>query len=113
MVDDLVLVKICFLNVLLQGSRALKIISDDEVLQANAKCYQWGHLAMTYTGIATLATLGDDLSRIDRKAIVDGEILVVDWKWITLTTRFSLKVLLLSRGRMEVLALPSKAMNTI
>lgn len=55
-----------------QGSRALKIVSDDEVLQANAKCYQWGHLAMTYTGIATLATLGDDLSRIDRKAIVDG-----------------------------------------
>lgn len=34
--------------------------------------YRWGHLAITYTALATLITLGDDLSRIDRKAIVDG-----------------------------------------
>lgn len=27
---------------------------------------------MTYTGIAILLTLGDDLSRLNRKAIVDG-----------------------------------------
>lgn len=27
---------------------------------------------MTYTGIAILVTLGDDLSRLDRRAIVDG-----------------------------------------
>ncbi|XP_053958484.1 geranylgeranyl transferase type-1 subunit beta [Anastrepha ludens] len=55
-----------------QGSRCVNIISDDEQLLANARCYQWGHLAMTYTGIAILATLGDDLSRLDRKNIVDG-----------------------------------------
>lgn len=34
--------------------------------------YKWGHLAMTYTAIAILVTLGDDLSRLNRKAIVDG-----------------------------------------
>lgn len=51
----------------------MNIISDDEQLQANARSYQWGHLAMTYTGIGILATLGDDLSRIDRKSIVDGK----------------------------------------
>lgn len=34
--------------------------------------YQWGHLAMTYTGIAMLVALDDDLSRLDRKTIVDG-----------------------------------------
>lgn len=50
----------------------MNIISDDVQLQANARSYQWGHLAMTYTGISILATLGDDLSRIDRKNIVDG-----------------------------------------
>ncbi|XP_054743002.1 geranylgeranyl transferase type-1 subunit beta [Anastrepha obliqua] len=55
-----------------QGSRCVNIISDDEQLLANARCYQWGHLAMTYTGIAILVTLGDDLSRLDRKNIVDG-----------------------------------------
>lgn len=35
--------------------------------------YRWGHLAITYTALATLITLGDDLSRVDRKAIVDGK----------------------------------------
>ncbi|XP_036328828.1 geranylgeranyl transferase type-1 subunit beta-like [Rhagoletis pomonella] len=55
-----------------QGSRCINIISDDEQLQASARYYQWGHLAMTYTGIGILATLGDDLSRLDRKSIVDG-----------------------------------------
>lgn len=34
--------------------------------------YKWGHLAMTYTGIAILITLGDDLSRLNRKAIIEG-----------------------------------------
>ena len=31
-----------------------------------------GHLAMTYTALATLIILGDDLSRIDRKSISKG-----------------------------------------
>lgn len=34
--------------------------------------YRIGHLAMTYTGIAILLALGDDLSRLDREAIVKG-----------------------------------------
>lgn len=34
--------------------------------------YKFGHLAMTYTGIATLLTLGDDLSRLNKKAIIKG-----------------------------------------
>lgn len=34
--------------------------------------YKWGHLAMTYLGIAILLALGDDLSRLDRKAIIEG-----------------------------------------
>lgn len=34
--------------------------------------YMYGHLAMTYTGIAVLLALGDDLSRLDRKAIIAG-----------------------------------------
>lgn len=34
--------------------------------------YKWGHLAMTYTGICVLLALGDDLSRLNRKAIVQG-----------------------------------------
>lgn len=37
-----------------------------------ADAYQWGHLAMTYTAIAILLALGDDLSRLDRAAIVRG-----------------------------------------
>ena len=31
-----------------------------------------GHIAMTYTALATLIILGDDLSRVDRKAVVAG-----------------------------------------
>lgn len=34
--------------------------------------YKWGHLAMTYTAIAILVILGDDLSRLDREAIIEG-----------------------------------------
>lgn len=34
--------------------------------------YQYGHLAMTYTGLVTLLILGDDLRRVDRKSIIEG-----------------------------------------
>lgn len=37
-----------------------------------AENYQWGHLAMTYTALAILLALGDDLSRVDRQAIIRG-----------------------------------------
>ncbi|KOC69770.1 Geranylgeranyl transferase type-1 subunit beta [Habropoda laboriosa] len=38
----------------------------------DAPKYQCGHLAMTYIGLVTLCILGDDLSRVDRKSIVEG-----------------------------------------
>lgn len=35
--------------------------------------FRCGHLAMTYTGLCILLSLGDDLSRVNRKALVEGE----------------------------------------
>lgn len=56
----------------LQGCRAMVPQTEDaEVLECMRK-YQWGHLAMTYTSVAVLITLRDDLTRLDRKSIVDG-----------------------------------------
>lgn len=52
-----------------QGSSTL-IFPPDET-----KCsplYECGHLAMTYTGLASLVILGDDLSRVYRAAIIEG-----------------------------------------
>lgn len=40
---------------------------------------------MTYTGIATLVILGDDLSRLDRKAIIEGDSLG-DWSISPIST---------------------------
>lgn len=34
--------------------------------------YECGHLAMTYTGLASLVILGDNLSRVNRSAIIEG-----------------------------------------
>lgn len=34
--------------------------------------YNQGHIAMTYTAISTLITLGDDLSRLDKEGIIQG-----------------------------------------
>ncbi|KAF9823837.1 hypothetical protein SFRURICE_013374 [Spodoptera frugiperda] len=34
--------------------------------------YRCGHLAMTYTGLCILLAMGDDLSRVNRKALVAG-----------------------------------------
>lgn len=42
-------------------------------IECHTNDYKWGHLAMTYTGIAILITLGDDLSRLNRKAIIEGK----------------------------------------
>lgn len=57
-----------------QGSTTLITCKTSEMLQdfSCERHYQWGHLAVTYTAIATLATLGDDLSRLNRKAIIRG-----------------------------------------
>ncbi|XP_030382862.1 geranylgeranyl transferase type-1 subunit beta isoform X2 [Scaptodrosophila lebanonensis] len=54
------------------GCRAMVPQTDDAELQECVRAYQWGHLAMTYTSVAVLATLGDDLTRLDRKNIVAG-----------------------------------------
>jgi geranylgeranyl transferase type-1 subunit beta len=35
--------------------------------------FHQGHIAMTYTALVSLITLGDDLSRIDRTYIIEGE----------------------------------------
>lgn len=34
--------------------------------------YNYSHIAMTYTALATLITLGDDLSRVDKAAVIDS-----------------------------------------
>lgn len=49
-----------------------KVDADVDVNVCGSEQYKYGHLAMTYTGIAILLTLGDDLSRLNRRAIVDG-----------------------------------------
>ncbi|XP_017038637.1 geranylgeranyl transferase type-1 subunit beta isoform X2 [Drosophila kikkawai] len=54
------------------GCRAMVPKTEDAALLECMRKYQWGHLAMTYTSIAVLVTLGDDLSRLDRRSIVDG-----------------------------------------
>ena len=54
----------------IQGSSTLNISNPPH--DCGLEIYKWGHLAITYTGIATLLALGDDLSRLDRKAIVEG-----------------------------------------
>lgn len=54
----------------IQGSSTLNIDNAPECCGLEA--YRWGHLAITYTGIAILVALGDDLSRLDRKAIIEG-----------------------------------------
>ncbi|XP_022238442.1 geranylgeranyl transferase type-1 subunit beta-like [Limulus polyphemus] len=38
----------------------------------NAHPYDSGHIAMTYSALSTLLVLGDDLSRVDKKAIIQG-----------------------------------------
>ncbi|KAG6441552.1 hypothetical protein O3G_MSEX001911 [Manduca sexta] len=52
-----------------QGSSTINM--DLEVTDSMCH-YRCGHLAMTYTGLCILLALGDDLSRLNRKAIVEG-----------------------------------------
>ncbi|XP_058448420.1 geranylgeranyl transferase type-1 subunit beta [Malaya genurostris] len=54
----------------IQGSNTWNIANSPECCGLDA--YRWGHLAITYTGIAVLAALGDDFSRLNRKAIIEG-----------------------------------------
>lgn len=63
-----------FITIILQGATTLNIENAPDNCPINA--YKWGHLAMTYTSIATLVILGDDLSRLDRRAIIEGDSLL-------------------------------------
>ena len=42
--------------------------------QSGGKCipYDGSHVAMTYTALAMLLILGDDLSRVDKEAVLEG-----------------------------------------
>lgn len=53
-----------------QGSNTLTYSEDGN--QSHIPFYSCGHLAMTYTGLASLVILGDDLSRLDRAACIEG-----------------------------------------
>lgn len=55
----------------LKGTSTFNILNPPELCGADN--YKWGHLAMTYTSIAILVILGDDLTRLERKAIIEGE----------------------------------------
>ncbi|XP_075238392.1 geranylgeranyl transferase type-1 subunit beta [Lycorma delicatula] len=59
-----------------QGSSTLnccsKNCSCDNDYNADYAKYVCGHLAMTYTALACLIILGDDLSRLNRQAIAEG-----------------------------------------
>lgn len=54
-----------------QGTNAFSILVDNQIVPCNEN-FANGHLAMTYTGLATLVILGDDLSRVDRTAVISG-----------------------------------------
>uniref|UniRef100_A0A1B6I2N9 Geranylgeranyl transferase type-1 subunit beta n=1 Tax=Homalodisca liturata TaxID=320908 RepID=A0A1B6I2N9_9HEMI len=53
-----------------QGSNTLTYNENGE--RSSIPLYSCGHLAMTYTGIGSLVILGDDLSRVDRQACIQG-----------------------------------------
>lgn len=59
------------ITIIFQGATTLNIENAPDNCGIDA--YKWGHLAMTYTSIATLVILGDDLSRLDRRAIIEGD----------------------------------------
>jgi geranylgeranyl transferase type-1 subunit beta len=46
------------------------VFSDHEQAAFTSSLYDSGHLAMTYTALATLKILGDDFSRINKQAII-------------------------------------------
>ena len=52
-----------------RGSPALRLDSESP---APTHCHDHGHVAMTYTALATLLVLGDDLSGVHRQALAAG-----------------------------------------
>eukprot|EP00002_Diphylleia_rotans_P009827 TRINITY_DN2016_c0_g2_i4.p1 TRINITY_DN2016_c0_g2~~TRINITY_DN2016_c0_g2_i4.p1 ORF type:complete len:203 (-),score=40.23 TRINITY_DN2016_c0_g2_i4:160-768(-) len=56
-----------------RGGPHLGLVYDCSARSAvDATPYNMGHLAMTYTALATLRILGDDYTRVHRKSIIEG-----------------------------------------
>lgn len=53
-----------------RGATSLKLSSDCDLAPSHA--HDHGHIAMTYTALASLLVLGDDLARVDRAAVLSG-----------------------------------------
>ena len=51
---------------------AILLFSVFQGVQSNMNKYEDGHIAMTYTALCCLLILGDDLSRVNRTAIING-----------------------------------------
>lgn len=54
------------------GSNYLGGIIKNGSSSMNLVDYNQGHIAMTYTALSTLITLGDNLDRVDKKSILEG-----------------------------------------
>ena len=56
------------------GEKVKYILFSEILLQAqqNPIPFDGGHVAMTYTGLAMLLILGDDLSRVNKTAVLKG-----------------------------------------
>ena len=53
----------------------VKILLEQLYIPQETRChniYDCGHIAMTYTGLASLLILGDDLSNVNKEACLDG-----------------------------------------
>ncbi|XP_046354801.1 geranylgeranyl transferase type-1 subunit beta-like [Haliotis cracherodii] len=55
-----------------RGSSTLGHHHDPAKARTKPIVYDSGHIAMTYTALASLVILGDDLSRLDKDAIISG-----------------------------------------
>ncbi|CAN8005327.1 unnamed protein product [Ixodes hexagonus] len=55
-----------------RGSQANGCCSGDSNSASSAHTFDSGHIAMTYTALLTLVILGDDLSRVDKAAVLHG-----------------------------------------
>ncbi|XP_070543035.1 geranylgeranyl transferase type-1 subunit beta-like [Ptychodera flava] len=55
-----------------RGSSTIGLPYNESRDPSSAVNYDCGHIAMTYTGLASLLILGDDLSRVDKEAILEG-----------------------------------------
>jgi geranylgeranyl transferase type-1 subunit beta len=92
-----------------QGATTLNVV--DPPTSCALDNYKWGHLAMTYTSVAILVILGDDLSRLDRKTIIKGE-LKLKFPRISLSNAGDSQEWLQFSGRMVPSALQWRVMSS-